>query len=95
MNKILIMRNLIIHHSCCFLSFQITFAAPETTKQIIYLSGKGYQNTKTWEFFCTGGRNSGYWTKIEVPSCWEQQGFGNYEYGRNSYSFGPKYKYAR
>jgi hypothetical protein len=67
---------------------------PENQKQVIYLSGKGYQNTKTWEFFCTEGRNSGYWTKIEVPSCWEQQGFGNYEYGRNNVSFGPKYKYA-
>jgi hypothetical protein len=65
-----------------------------TQKQVIYLSGKGYQNTRTWEFFCTEGRNSCYWTKIEVPSCWEQQGFGNYEYGRNNVSFGPKYKYA-
>lgn len=72
----------------------LIFAAPENQKQVIYLSGKGAFETKTWEFFCTGGRNSGYWTKIEVPSCWEQQGFGNYEYGRNSYSFGPKYKYA-
>ena len=69
-------------------------AAPVIQKQTIYLSGKGYQNTKTWEFFCTGGRNSGYWSKIEVPSCWEQQGFGNYEYGRNNVSFGAKYKYA-
>jgi hypothetical protein len=67
---------------------------PINRKQVIYLSGKGYQNTRTWEFFCTEGRNSGYWTKIEVPSCWEQQGFGNYEYGRNNVSFGPKYKYA-
>lgn len=75
-------------------SFLNMVGAPETTKQLIYLSGKGYQNTKTWEFFCTGGRNSGYWTKIEVPSCWEQQGFGNYEYGRNNVSFGSGYKYA-
>lgn len=88
------MRNLIASIFMLLWTFQITFAAPEITKQTIYLSGKGYLNTKTWEFFCTGGRNSGYWTKIEVPSCWEQQGFGNYEYGRNSYSFGPKYKYA-
>jgi hypothetical protein len=65
-----------------------------THKQVIYLSGKGYNDTKTWEFFCTGGRNSSHWTSIEVPSCWEQQGFGNYEYGRNNVSFGPKYKYA-
>jgi hypothetical protein len=73
---------------------QNLFCAPENQKQVIYLSGKGFNETKTWEFFCTGGRNSGYWTKIEVPSCWEQQGFGNYEYGRNNVSFGPKYKYA-
>ena len=78
-----------------FITFQVINAAPVIQKQVIYLTGKGYQNTKTWEFFCTEGRNSGYWTKIEVPSCWEQQGFGNYEYGRNAYSFGPKYKYAR
>jgi beta-galactosidase/beta-glucuronidase len=69
-------------------------ALPENEKQVIYLSGKGYNNTKTWEFFCTGGRNSGRWTTIEVPSCWEQQGFGNYEYGRNNVSFGSGYKYA-
>jgi hypothetical protein len=80
---------------CIFLLIaDLISAAPDTQKQVIYLSGKGYQNTRTWEFFCTEGRNSGYWTKIEVPSCWEQQGFGNYEYGRNAYSFGPKYKYA-
>ena len=33
-------------------------------------------------FKCSGGRNSGKWTKIAVPSCWELQGFGNYTYGR-------------
>jgi beta-galactosidase/beta-glucuronidase len=80
--------------SILLLSTFLMSAASENQRQIIYLSGRGYNDTKTWEFFCTGGRNSGYWTKIEVPSCWEQQGFGNYEYGRNSYSFGPRYKYA-
>ncbi|RXK85777.1 glycoside hydrolase family 2 TIM barrel-domain containing protein [Filimonas effusa] len=52
-------------------------------KQVQYLSGTGYQETVSWDFFCTGGRQSGYWTKIEVPSCWEQQGFGSYNYGRD------------
>ncbi|MDX9930604.1 MAG: glycoside hydrolase family 2 TIM barrel-domain containing protein [Bacteroidales bacterium] len=75
-------------------AIQLLTANPGNTKEVVYLSGKGFQDTKTWEFFCTGGRNSGEWTTIEVPSSWEQQGFGNYEYGRNSYSFGPKYKYA-
>ena len=63
-------------------------------KEIQYLSGTDNENTKTWEFFCTGGRNSGYWTTIEVPSHWEQQGFGEYDYGRSYYTYGRKYKYA-
>lgn len=48
----------------------------------IYLSGTGIDNTKTWEFFCSGGQNSGKWKKIEVPCNWELQGFGDYTYGR-------------
>jgi hypothetical protein len=52
-------------------------------KQLQYLSGTGSDQTVDWDFFCTGGRQSGYWTKIAVPSCWEQKGFGNYNYGRD------------
>jgi hypothetical protein len=52
---------------------------PET--QIQYLSGTGKDDAVLWDFFCTGGRNSGVWTKIHVPSCWEQEGFGVYNYG--------------
>ncbi len=37
-----------------------------------------------WEFFCTGSRNSGFWTTIPVPSCWELQGFGTYNYGHDA-----------
>ncbi|MES2924638.1 MAG: hypothetical protein V4819_24005, partial [Verrucomicrobiota bacterium] len=47
----------------------------------VFLSGTGADNTVPWEFFCTGGRNSGVWTSIPVPSCWELQGFGAYNYG--------------
>lgn len=47
-----------------------------------YLSGSGLGNTVTWQFLCTEGRNSGKWSKIEVPSQWELQGFGEYTYGR-------------
>ncbi len=53
----------------------------DTTTQIVYLSGKGSDDTVDWDFFCTDGQNSGKWTKIAVPSCWEQQGFGKYNYG--------------
>ena len=38
-----------------------------------------------WDFMCTGGNNSGKWTKIGVPSCWELQGFGTYQYGMKFY----------
>ncbi|MGF7140576.1 glycoside hydrolase family 2 TIM barrel-domain containing protein [Roseimarinus sediminis] len=59
--------------------------ANEKETQIVYLSGTGSDDAVEWDFFCTAGRNSGHWTKIEVPSCWEQQGFGNYNYGVNFY----------
>ena len=48
-----------------------------------YLSGTDSKNTVEWDFFCTEGRNSGFWTKIAVPSNWELQGFGNYNYGND------------
>ena len=47
-----------------------------------YLSGTGLGNTVTWQFQCTEVRNSGKWNKIEVPSQWELQGYGEYTYGR-------------
>ncbi|NDV83893.1 glycoside hydrolase family 2 TIM barrel-domain containing protein [Bacteroides sp. 51] len=50
--------------------------------ETLYLSGKGLGDTKTWKFHCSEGRNSSKWTKIEVPSQWELQGFGEYCYGR-------------
>ena len=49
--------------------------------EVIYLSGTGFDHTVEWDFYCTAGENSGAWTTIEVPSCWEQQGFGQYNYG--------------
>src|SRR5258706_15977388 len=47
----------------------------------IYLSGTGSDHTINWDFFCTGGMNANKWTTIPVPSCWELQGFGKYDYG--------------
>lgn len=51
----------------------------------LYLSGTGADHTVDWEFFCSAGMNSGKWTKIAVPSCWEQQGFGSYNYGHDEF----------
>lgn len=53
----------------------------ETTKT--YLSGKDKDHTVQWDFYCTAGRKSGIWTKIPVPSNWELQGFGSYNYGHD------------
>jgi len=50
--------------------------------ETLYLSGTGLGNTVTWDFYCSGGMNSGKWSKIEVPSQWELQGFGEYTFGR-------------
>lgn len=58
---------------------QVQPAVPETDVQ--YLSGHGPEDAVRWEFFCTAGRASRVWTTIPVPSCWEQQGFGTYNYG--------------
>lgn len=52
-----------------------TLNAQQTIVQ--YLSGKDKDHTVNWEFMCTGGRDSGNWTTIPVPSNWEMQGFGN------------------
>ena len=48
-----------------------------------YLSGIDKDHTENWDFYCSEGRNSGKWMKIPVPSNWELQGFGAYNYGSN------------
>lgn len=50
-----------------------------------YLSGHGCNDMVDWDFYCTGGQNANKWTKIGVPSCWELQGFGTYQYGMRFY----------
>ncbi len=54
-------------------------AAPGT--QVEYLSGTGKDDGVLWDFYCTAGMQNGEWKKITVPSCWELQGFGVYNYG--------------
>ena len=50
------------------------------TTQVQYLSGTGSDNTVDWQFMVSGGRKSGRWSNIPVPSNWEMQGFGTYHY---------------
>ena len=61
------------------LSGLMNLVAQET--EVIYLSGRGFDQTVSWDFYCSDGMKSKEWTTIEVPSCWEQQGFGQYNYG--------------
>ncbi|MGJ7033033.1 glycoside hydrolase family 2 TIM barrel-domain containing protein [Niabella hirudinis] len=69
----------------CFLFLAVAGAtglqAQDT--QVQYLSGTGAGQTVNWDFFCSAGMRSGKWTTIAVPSCWEQQGFGAYNYGHD------------
>lgn len=65
--------------ACFGLFFAISSFAQTTITQ--YLSGTDKDHTVKWDFFCTDGRLSGKWTIIPVPSNWELQGFGAYNYG--------------
>lgn len=74
----IIRRALLALGICSALNMQAQAPHPER----IYLSETGTDYTRTWEFYCSKGQNSGKWKSIEVPSCWELQGFGEYTYGR-------------
>ncbi len=67
-----------------FLLLPAMAAAQKTIVQ--YLSGTDKDHTVTWDFYCNSGYNSGKWTTIQVPSNWEQQGFGSYNYYREDSS---------
>ncbi|MCX6333487.1 MAG: glycoside hydrolase family 2 [Bacteroidia bacterium] len=76
--------------------FTISILACSAQKtEIEYLSGTDKDHPVKWDFFCTHGRNSGSWSKIAVPSCWELQGFGSYLYGKTNLEANEKglYKY--
>ncbi|MGE0019253.1 MAG: glycoside hydrolase family 2 TIM barrel-domain containing protein [Draconibacterium sp.] len=73
-----------INYFLITLSFLFLFFQGIAQKtEIKFLSGTDAANTVDWDFFCTDGQNSGRWTKIPVPSNWELQGFGTYNYGHD------------
>lgn len=62
---------------------------------IQYLSGTDKDHTVDWDFYINTGMRSGQWNRIAVPSNWEQQGFGTYNYYRDTHNPEEqgKYKY--
>src|ERR1700744_23756 len=64
-----------------FIAFLLPVGLFAQHTEKVYLSGAGNDHTVNWQFFCTEGQNSGKWTTIPVPSNWELQGFGKYNYG--------------
>ena len=72
----------------------LTAVGQET--EYLYLSGRDKDHTVTWDFYINTGMKSGSWNKIQVPSNWEQQGFGSYNYftdAKNPEETG-QYKYS-
>jgi hypothetical protein len=64
-------------------SLLASHAAAGVQTERIYLSGKGSDSTVLWDFMVTGGRRANEWSRIPVPSNWELQGFGSYNYGHD------------
>ena len=72
-------------------TIMVHIASAQTVKEIHYLSGTDNVHTVNWDFWVTGGRKAGKWDKIAVPSHWEQQGFGAYNYGRDYVTYGKNF----
>lgn len=81
LNQQLAGMNKILFFLLALIGFTHQSGAQETV--IRFLSGIDKDHTINWEFFCTKGMNSGKWTAIPVPSNWELQNFGAYNYGHD------------
>ena len=67
---------------CITLLLASVWAANAQQTEVRYLSGTGPDDAVLWDFWVSDGMNARKWSQIAVPSCWEQQGFGGYTYGR-------------
>lgn len=45
----------------------VTLQAQAPHPERIYLSGTGIDDTRTWDFFCSAGQNSGKWKRSKFP----------------------------
>ena len=60
----------------------VTSFAQDTQRQ--YLSGHDKDDAVLWEFQCTSGANSGFWTNLPVPAHWDMHGFGTLSYHKDA-----------
>ena len=75
------MKRYLIHSLTLIFLIPFSYTAYSQETEIKYLSGTGSDDTVPWEFYCSDGMKSKEWTSIQVPSCWELQGYGSYNYG--------------
>src|SRR5918999_2291330 len=61
----------------------LSSVAAASPTEVLPLSGIGEpgEQPQYWDFRIDTGRGAGEWTRIRVPSCWEQEAFGAYYYG--------------
>ena len=67
----------------CLVSIAFSTFGFSQSSEIKYLSGKGKGSQVYWNFEVTGGAKQGVRDSIKVPSNWEFEGFGNFNYGRD------------
>ena len=82
MQTLNLLRNPFLHAAWALCLLTVPVSAGEGQTEQRYLSGHGPKDAVPWEFSVTGGRRAGESTTIPVPSNWEQQGFGTYNYGQ-------------
>ncbi|TCC91783.1 glycoside hydrolase family 2 [Pedobacter frigiditerrae] len=77
-------KNIKIKTFILLLQFSLSIVSNAQETQYQYLSGVDKDHTVSWDFMVNTGMNSGKWSKIKVPSNWELQGFGTYNYFSDS-----------
>ena len=74
-----------------WLSVAVPAVAQESVRQ--YLSGRGTDDAVAWDFSVSAGDNSGRWSAVPVPSCWDVQGFGKLSYQAKGLGEQGKYRH--
>lgn len=87
---------LLARYSVISLSLVLSFSAPALETETQFLSGHDKDDAVPWEFFCTSGAKSGFWTNLPVPSQWDVKGFGTVNYFKDlTNAYDEKGLYAR